>query len=50
MTLRNSYNQFPRSTLRTPGTMIPLLAHASQKKKKKGFHFLSLAATASETN
>ena len=50
MTRRDSYTQFPRSPLGTPGTINPLLERARQTKKQqqqKGFHFLSLAAKAS---
>ena len=53
MTRRDSYTQFPRSPLGTPGTINPLLARARQTKKQqqqKGSHFLSLAAKASQTN
>ena len=32
---RDFYPQFPRSTLGTPGTMNPLLAHTHEKKKKE---------------
>ena len=53
MTRRDSYTQFPRSPLGTPGTINPLLARARQTKtqqQQNGFHFLSLAAKASQTN
>ena len=32
---RDNYPQFPRSTLGTPGTMNPLLAHTHEKKKRE---------------
>ena len=50
MTRRDSYTQFPRSPLGTPGIINPLLARARQTKtqqQQNGFHFLSLAAKAS---
>ena len=53
---RDFYPQFPRSTLGTPGTMNPLLAHTHEKKKKerkkerKACPFRVLAAKASSTN
>jgi len=48
------YPQFPRSTLGTPGTMNPLLAHTHEKKeeekKRNACPFRVLAAKASSTN
>ena len=34
-TSRDSYPQFPRSPLVTPGTMIPLMARTQAKKKER---------------
>ena len=40
MARRDSYTQFPRSPLGTPGTMIPLWhGEAKKKRKKKAFIF-----------
>ena len=39
---RDFYPKFPRSTLGTPGTMNPLLAHTHEKKKKKRKETLAL--------
>ena len=53
---RDFYPQFPRSTLGTPGTMNPLLAHTHEKKKKRekrkrnACPFRVLAAKANSTN
>ena len=51
---RDFYPQFPRSTLGTPGTMNPLLAHTHEKKrerkKRNACPFRVLAAKANSTN
>ena len=44
---RDSYPQFPWSTLGMPVTMIPFWQTRKNKKEKKRLHFLSLAAKAS---
>ena len=45
----DSYSQFPRSPLRTPGTTASLLC-PKINTKKNGLQIMSLAAYASETN